>query len=56
VLTDGERALQQSVTRRLRGVPLVLDFQHTLAKLWTAAYALYEEGSPKVLAWPHAPR
>jgi hypothetical protein len=51
VLTDGERALQQSVTRRLRGVPLVLDFQHALAKLWTAAYAFHEEGSPKVLAW-----
>jgi hypothetical protein len=51
VLTDGERALQQSVKRRLRGVPLVLDFQHVLAKLWSAAYAFHEEGSPKVLAW-----
>jgi hypothetical protein len=51
VLTDGERALQQSVRRRLRGVPLVLDFQHALAKLWTAAYAFHDEGSPKALAW-----
>jgi hypothetical protein len=51
VLTDGERALQQSVKRRLRGVPLVLDFQHVLAKLWSAAYAFHEEGSPKALAW-----
>jgi hypothetical protein len=50
-LTDGERALQQSVQRRLRGVPLVLDFQHVLAKLWTAAYAFHEEGSPKALTW-----
>jgi hypothetical protein len=37
VLTDGERALQLSIKRRLRGVPLILDFQHDLAKLWTAA-------------------
>src|SRR5262244_2937623 len=51
VLTDGARALPQSVQRRLRGVPLVLDFQHVLAKLWTAAYAFHEEGSPKALTW-----
>jgi hypothetical protein len=50
-LTDGERALPQSVIRRLRGGPWVLDFQHALAKLWTAAYACHEEGRPKVLAW-----
>jgi hypothetical protein len=43
--------LQQSVKRRLRGVPLVLEFQHALAKLWTAAYTFHDEGSPKVLAW-----
>lgn len=49
VLTDGERALPQSVQRRLRGVPLVLDFQHVLAKLWTAADAFHEAGSPKAL-------
>jgi hypothetical protein len=51
VRTDGERALQQSVKRRLRGVPLILDLQHVLAKLWGAAYAFHEEGSPKALAW-----
>jgi hypothetical protein len=51
VLTDGERALQQAVKRRLRGVPLVLDFQHVLAKLWAAAYALHGEGTPKAWAW-----
>jgi hypothetical protein len=51
VLTDGERALQQSVKRRLRSVPLVLDFQHVLAKLWSAVYAFHEEGSPKAVAW-----
>jgi hypothetical protein len=51
MLTDGERALQQSVRRRLRGVPLVLDVQHVLAKLWSAVYAFHEEGSPKALAW-----
>lgn len=51
VLTDGERALQQTVRRRLRGIPLVLDFHHALEKLWGAAYAFYEEGSPQALAW-----
>jgi hypothetical protein len=51
VLTEGERALPHSVTRRLRGVPLILDFPHALAKLWTAASAFHAEGSPKALAW-----
>lgn len=51
VLTDGERALQQSGTRRRRGVPLVLDFQPVLAKLWSAVDAFHEEGSPNALAW-----
>jgi len=51
VLTDGERAWQQAVRRRLRGVPLVLDFQHVLAKLWAAAYAFHGEGTPKAWAW-----
>jgi hypothetical protein len=51
VLTDGERALQQTVRRRLRGVPLVLDFHHVLEKLWGAAYAFHEVGSPQVVAW-----
>ncbi len=51
VRTDGERALPQSVKRRLRGVPLGLDFPHVLAKLWGAAYAFDEEGSLKAVAW-----
>jgi hypothetical protein len=51
VLTDGERALQQSVKCHLRGVPLVLDFQHVMEKLWSEAYAFHEKGSPKALAW-----
>jgi hypothetical protein len=29
-----------------RGSPLVLDFQYALEKLWGAAYAFHEEGSP----------
>lgn len=53
VLADGERAWQQSITRRPRGVPLVLDLQHVLAKLWSAAYTVHEEGRPKALAWVH---
>lgn len=51
VLTDGERALQQRVQARLRGISLLLDFQHVLEKLWTAAYAFHEEGSPEASAW-----
>jgi hypothetical protein len=50
-LTDGERALQQTVRRRLRGVPLVLDFQHVLQKLWGAAHGFHEQGSAQALAW-----
>lgn len=51
VVTDGERALQRTVRRLLPGMPLVLDFQHALEKLWTAAYAFHEEGSPEAQAW-----
>jgi len=50
-LTDGERALQNQVQARLKGVPLVLDFQHALSKLWTAAYAFHKEGTPEAEAW-----
>jgi len=46
MLTDGERALQKQVQARLEDVPLVLDFQHVLEKLWLAAYAFHDEGSP----------
>ncbi|MBI4340531.1 MAG: ISKra4 family transposase [Chloroflexi bacterium] len=51
VLTDGERALQKTVRARLPGICLVLDFQHALSKLWQAAYAFHEEGSPQAHAW-----
>jgi hypothetical protein len=51
VLTEGERALQQSVKRRLRSVPLVRDVQHVLAKRWSAVYAVHEAGRPTAVAW-----
>lgn len=51
MLTDGERALQKGVQARLEGVPLVLDLQHVLEKLWQAAYAFHDEGSPEATAW-----
>ena len=49
-LTAGERALQQTVKHRLRGVPLILDFQLVLEKLWAAANTFHREGSPKTWA------
>ena len=51
VRTDGARALQQNVKRRLRGLPLGLDFQHGLEKLWQAADACHGEGHPQAIAW-----
>lgn len=50
-LTDGERALQKTVQARLEDCPLVLDFQHALEKLWQAAYAFHDEGSPQAKEW-----
>ena len=50
-LTDGERALQKEVHARLEDVPLVLDLQHALSKLWKAAYAFHKEGTPEAEAW-----
>ena len=50
-LTDGEKALQQAVEGRLPGIPLVLDFQHAMDKLWYAAYALHKEESPEARDW-----
>ena len=50
-LTDGERALQRTVEGRLPAVPLVLDFQHAMNKLWYGAYAFHKEESPEALAW-----
>jgi hypothetical protein len=43
-LTDGERALQIRVDRKLR-VTLILDLMHALEKLWKAAYVFHAEGS-----------
>lgn len=51
ILTDGERALQKEVHARLEDVPLVLDFQHVLEKLWQAAYGFHAEGSPQAKDW-----
>lgn len=51
LLTDGERALQRAVHARLADVPLVLDLQHVLSKLWQAAYVFHKEGSPEAQAW-----
>ncbi len=48
-LTDGERALQKEVHARLEDVPLVLDLQHALSKLWKAAYAFHKEGTPEAM-------
>ena len=50
-LTDGERALQRIVHAHLENCPLVLDFQHVLEKLWQAAYAFHDEGSPQAKEW-----
>jgi hypothetical protein len=43
-LTDGERALQIRVDRKLN-VTLILDLLHVLEKLWKAAYVFHAEGS-----------
>lgn len=49
-LTDGERALQIRVKRKLR-VTLILDLMHALEKLWKAAYVFHEEGSVEADLW-----
>ena len=43
-LTDGERALQIRVDRKLYVTP-ILDLMHLLEKLWKAAYVFYAQGS-----------
>jgi hypothetical protein len=43
-LTDGERALQIRVDRKLN-VTLILDLMHVLDTLWKAAYGFPAEGS-----------
>jgi hypothetical protein len=49
-LTDGERALQIRVDRKLN-VTLILDLIHALEKLWKAAYVFHPEGSLEADLW-----
>ena len=49
-LTDGERALQIRVDRKLN-VTLILDLMHVLEKLWKAAYVFHAEGSLGADLW-----
>ncbi|MCP4209086.1 MAG: ISKra4 family transposase [Shimia sp.] len=49
-LTDGERALQILVSKKLK-VTLILDLLHVLEKLWKAAYVFHAEGSPEAEQW-----
>jgi hypothetical protein len=49
-LTDGERALQIRVDRKLQ-VTLILDLMHVLEKLWKAAYVFHTEGSLEADLW-----
>lgn len=49
-LTDGERALQILVTKKLQ-VTLILDLLHVLEKLWKAAYVFHAEGSAEAEQW-----
>ena len=49
-LTDGERALQIRVDRKLK-VTLVLDLMHALEKLWKAAYIFHPEASLEADLW-----
>jgi hypothetical protein len=48
-LTDGERALQIRVDRKLK-VTLVLDLMHALEKLWKAAYVFHAEASLEAIS------
>ncbi len=49
-LTDGERALQIRVDRKLN-VTLILDLMHALEKLWKAAHVFHAEGSLEADLW-----
>jgi len=49
-LTDGERALQIRVDRKLN-VTLILDLMHALEKLWKAAYVFHAEASLEADLW-----
>src|SRR5229473_811857 len=44
-LTDGERALQILVSKKLK-VTLILDLLHVLEKVWKAAHVFHPEGTP----------
>lgn len=45
VVTDGERALQQKISRTMKNATLILDLVHALEKIWKAASVFHEEGS-----------
>ena len=49
-LTDGERALQIRVDRKLK-ITLILDWIHALEKLWKAAYVFHAEASLDADLW-----
>jgi hypothetical protein len=49
-LTDGERALQIRVDRKLK-VTLILDLIHALEKVWKAAYVFHAEASLEADLW-----
>src|SRR5215469_2002062 len=49
-LTDGERALQIRVNRKLN-VTLILDLMHVMEKLWKAAFVFHAEGSLEADLW-----
>jgi hypothetical protein len=52
VLTDGERALQILVAKKLGlSITLILDFLHVLEKLWKAAYVFHAEGTEEATDW-----
>ncbi|MGH7250766.1 MAG: ISKra4 family transposase [Nitrospiraceae bacterium] len=54
VVTDGERALQIRVRKRLGpSVLLILDLLHVLEKLWKAAYVFHAEGTEEAAHWVH---
>jgi hypothetical protein len=54
VVTDGERALQIRVRKRLGvTVLLILDFLHVLEKLWKATYVFHAEGTEEAEDWVH---
>ena len=49
-LTDGERALQKLVDKKL-GVTLILDLFHVLERVWKAADVFNPQGGPEAELW-----